>query len=52
LKGYQDDARGPFKYKTISDNVPKLLFEIFDEWFEAVNSYHMGEINKNKAYLL
>jgi hypothetical protein len=52
INGYVSDALGPFKYRTIAENVPSFLFEIFDEWFEDLNKYYMSELNKSKATLM
>lgn len=50
LKSYLEDAKGPYKYRIVSDNIPSLLFELFDSWFESLNSHFMQEINKSKVY--
>lgn len=49
LKSYLEDAKGPYKYRIVSDHIPSLLFELFDSWFEALNSHFMSEINKSKV---
>lgn len=30
MKGYFADAAGPFRYRTVADNIPSFLFEMFD----------------------
>ena len=40
MKEYLENAKGPFKYRTVADNIPSLLFEIFDKWFDKLNEYY------------
>jgi hypothetical protein len=52
MKVYLDDAKGPFKYKSIAEHVPAFLMERFDNWFETLICYYTEEMNKNKAIQL
>lgn len=49
---YQKDAVGPYKYRTVAEYVPQLLFQMFDFWFETLISHYTTELNRNKAQLL
>jgi hypothetical protein len=51
MKEYFEQAKGPFKYKSMAENGPLYLFDYFHQYTENIKSLFQEEINKQKIIL-